>query len=219
MVQPPDATAHRLGPVLPGPRVLGARGARALILFPLALLAVSCAPATPRFEAGRLTRELRQPLADWVSYWRAYDPAFALDSLRWTLADTILVERTEAISDSLRTTPSPRGWAWSPDRSRVVDPNWYREWDPDRNEYMYEPDAVTELLDFTTRTGTFLQFCGTGCRNDAAFWLDRERFALVGWTDTDMGDSLFAPRVTVYDLERRTTATGVGRGVAMRGGR
>ncbi|HUK61764.1 MAG TPA: hypothetical protein VLV15_00480 [Dongiaceae bacterium] len=176
----------------------------------------SCAPRTPRFDAVRLTNELRRPLAHWVVYWRAYDPGFALDSLRWSLADTIVVERTEPLADSLRNSADGRWWAWSPDRTRAANPNWYREWDPDRKEFDYGPDAQSELLDFSSHTGSFLRFCGTGCRNDDAVWLDRERIALVGWEDHDMGDSLFEPVVTVYDLDRRTTAIGVGRGVRMR---
>jgi len=179
----------------------------------LAALAGSCAPATPRFDRARLTAELRAPLADWVRFWRRYDPRFALDSLRWGVEDTIRVERTETVVDSMRTGASSRWWAWSPDRTRAVDPDWYREWDPERREFMYEPDAVSELLDFTTGTGSFLDPCGTGCRNDAAVWLDRERFVLMGWVDADDGDSLFAPDVRVYDLARRTTAVGTGRGV------
>jgi hypothetical protein len=186
------------------------RGLGAVLLL---TLVASCAPRTPRFDAVRLTNELRRPLAHWVVYWRGYDPAFTLDSLRWDLTDTILVERTGAITDSLRNTATARWWAWSPDRTRAVDPDWYREWDPDRKEFMYEPDAQSELLDFTTRTGSYLTFCGTGCRNDDAVWLDRERFVLMGWQDADNGDSLFQPAVTVYDLDRRTTAIGLGRGV------
>ncbi|MFI5372796.1 MAG: hypothetical protein ACHQ52_14665 [Candidatus Eisenbacteria bacterium] len=179
------------------------------------LAATSCAPATPRFDAARLTRELRRPLADWCVYWRRYDPAFTLDSLHWSRVDTIQVEQTEPLADSLRNSADSRWWAWSPDRTRAVNPDTYREWDPDEKGFLYDADAASELLDFGTHTGSVLQSCGTGCRNDDAVWLDRERFTLMGWEDADNGDSLFEPVVSVYDLDRHTTAFGVGRGVRM----
>jgi hypothetical protein len=190
-----------------GPRDLGAILALATVLLG------SCAPRTPRFDAARLTNELRSPLEHWVVYWRGYDPAFALDSLRWTVADSVHFEQPRAISDSLRNTADSKWWAWSPDRTRAVNPDTYREWDPDRKEFLYDADAASELLDFTTRTASLLEFCGTSCRNDDAVWLDRERFAVMGWQDIDNGDSLFEPVVTVYDLDRRTTAIGLGRAV------
>jgi hypothetical protein len=186
---------------------------RAVGITTFALLVVSCTPRTPRFDSMRLTHELQQPLVHWVVYWHDYDSTFTLESLRWSVVDSIQVERTETISDSLRKTAAARWWAWSPDHTRAVDPDWYREWDPDRKEFLYEPDAVSELLDFQSHTGTFLNPCGTGCRNDDAVWLDRERFALMGWQAADQGDSLFQPVVTVYDFDRRTTAVGVGRAV------
>lgn len=206
----------RVGPDRLGGRwVSGARIASFLGPASLALLAVSCAPRTPAFDRARLTAELREPLADWTRYWCRYDPAFTLDSLRWSVVDSIRVERTERLPDSVRTGRASAWFAWSPDRTRAVDPDAYRVWDPGQKRFRYEPEAVSELLDFPTHTGSFLQSCGTSCRNDDARWLDRERFALVGWEDADDGDSLFGPVVRVYDLDRRTTAVGVGRAVSM----
>jgi hypothetical protein len=173
----------------------------------------SCSPRTPRFDSVRLTHELQQPLVHWVVYWHGYDSTFTLDSLKWTVVDSIHIERTVAISDSLRNTADSKWWAWSPDRTRAVNPDTYREWDRDRKEFLYDADAASELLDFSTHTSSQLEFCGTGCRNDDAVWLDRERFALMGWEDADNGDSLFQPVVTVYDLDRRTTAVGTARAV------
>jgi len=215
------------------PRVLGATTWRAsrlvsaarlvalVALAALALLAVSCAPRTPRFDRARLTAELREPLADWTTYWRRYDPAFALDSLRWSVIDSIHVAGTEPLSDSVRTRAALRWYAWSPDRTRAVDPDTYREWEPETGTFGYEPDARAVLYDFAQYHAQVLESCGTPCRYDDARWLDRDRFVLMGWIEeldpvSAAGVERFSPRVTVYDLERRTVAYGIGRAVPMR---
>jgi hypothetical protein len=133
----------------------------------------------------------------------------------WGVADTLVFEPPQPLSDSVITTQRARWFVWSPDHTRAVDPNFDREWDPDNHDFGYDDVAVSELMDFNSHTTRFLDRCGMDCRNDDAIWLDRERFALMGWTTAAASDSLFEPKVLVIDLGRGTMTRGLGRPVSL----
>lgn len=192
-------------------------GSATRIALAFALLAVSCAPRTPGFDRARVTYELRRPLADWVGYWRRYDPAFTLDSLRWGAPDSLRFEAAQVLPDSLRAVQEARWFAWSPDHTRAIDPNEYREWDPDRHEFGYDDVSASVLLDFSLHVSQVFDRSGMDQRNDDAKWLDRDRFVVTGWRSAVADSDLYQPLVTLVDLDRRTSVTAAGRAVRVGG--
>jgi hypothetical protein len=158
-----------------------------------------------------LVAQVRGALGGWAAIWRRHDPAFRLDSLRWRGPDSCRIEFTVPLSEAWFDTPEQRrhGWALSPDGTRALVTNAYRDWDPDRRTWGYEPDALTVLVDVLNGRWSRVMACGTPCRYDAGAWLDDARFVIAGSLRDGMPERI-APQVWLFDVRRglQWTATG-----------
>lgn len=206
--------AHRAGGV-DTTRVAADSGATAGYAADMILNARAGARSDPALVA-----QVRGALAPWAAAWRYQDPSFRLDSLRWHGPDTCRIEYTTPLSEAWFDTPEQRrfGWRPSPDGTRALVTNAYREWDPHSGRWAYEPDALTALVDQIGARWARVMECGTPCRFDAGAWLDRDRFVVAGLL-TDGMPQMIAPQVWIYDLARGVVWSAVGPMVPVAGSR
>jgi hypothetical protein len=159
--------------------------------------------------ANGLPRALSPKLAPWIEVWRHATPTFALDSLKhagptpfkfdggWAgTGGRVNSVRTRALIEVV-----------SPDSTRSLDFDAYLNFgsDPDGGiEAEREPDSRAVLADFKLDSAWVVDFCGTMCAHDGAYWVDAERFVLTG--DTQTGEQMDGPRcpfLDIYDLRSR----------------
>ena len=95
---------------------------------------------------------------------------------------------------------------YSPDSTRAIDPDRYLELSRDggRVDLEREPDSKALLIDLRTRSVATLEFCGTLCAFDGAFWIDSLRFALTGAVVVNDSTNASCGRVRLYDLNAGT---------------
>ncbi|HTM67990.1 MAG TPA: Gmad2 immunoglobulin-like domain-containing protein [Candidatus Binatia bacterium] len=161
----------------------------------------------PLFEEVRHRDEFK----DWVSKWRTVDPYVSAAEFTQDSSGSIAPARSAAAttqpSPSDLEPPAANRYVWSPDRTRYVD-------------YLAsfgEPDSTLTLYGRTDASLETLDFCGTPCHFDSAFWLDADRVAVLGRTEglKQDGTPLCLPAaaneehhcydrltLTVYDLAR-----------------
>jgi hypothetical protein len=159
--------------------------------------------------ANGLPRALLPKLAPWVQAWRNAIPAFAPDSLRhagpvqfhyesgWAgTGGRINSARTRALIEVV-----------SPDSARSLDFDAYLDFGRGHDGNLLserEPDSRAVLADFKADSAWVVEFCGTMCDHDGAYWVDAERFVLTGTTQT--GEQMDGPRcpfLDIYDLRSR----------------
>ena len=67
--------------------------------------------------------------------------------------------------------------------------------------FLREPDSAPVLADFKRDTVWQVAFCGTTCFYDGAYWVDNDRFALSGATQSgEQADGPWCAFLEVYDL-------------------
>lgn len=156
-----------------------------------------------------LPRSLLPKLTSWVQVWRHAIPVLAADSLRrtssapfkfdyaWAGAGHVAEDvRTRALIDVL-----------SPDSAHSLDFDMYLDFDRDDDGKiapMREPDSAPVLADFKNDTLWRVSFCGTPCFYDGAYWVNSDRFALTGATQTgEQADGPWCAFLEIYDLRSR----------------
>ena len=159
--------------------------------------------------ANGLPRALTSHLASWAQVWRSAIPGFEADSLAWEGSVPFRFDCAWAgaagASDDIRTRARVR--VLSPDSTRSLDFDMYLDFDRDDRgaiRLLREPDSAPVLADFRSDTLWRVAFCGTVCAYDGAYWVDAERFALTGTTQS--GPAADGPRqgfLDIYDLRTR----------------
>jgi len=89
----------------------------------------------------------------------------------------------------------------SPDSARSLDFDTYLDFDRGQDggiHGMREPDSRAVLTDFRADSAWVVDFCGTPCDHDGAYWVDADRFVLTGSTQT--GERLDGPRCAYLDV-------------------
>jgi len=158
-----------------------------------------------------LVASVRGALGGWAAAWRDQDPAFRLDSLRWRGPDSCRFTFDQALADAWFADPEQQPYTWqiSPDGTRALIPDAYREWDPHAQSWDHEPDVTTALVDLVNRRWTRVMTCGTSCSYDVGAWLDADRFVIAGRL-TDGMPQMSAPQVWVYDVKRGLQWSAIG---------
>jgi len=159
--------------------------------------------------ANGLPRTLLPKLAPWVEVWRHAIPGFAPDSLRHSGPVLFHFESgwagTGGRINSIRTRALIE--VVSPDSVRSLDFNSYLDFGRAPGGDLLsegEPDSRAVLADFRADSAWVVDFCGTGCSHDGAYWVDSERFVLTGTTLTgEQLDGPLCPFLDLYDLRSR----------------
>lgn len=147
-------------------------------------------PPLARAEVDTLVATNAAQLAEWVSWWRQAAPEFELNQLEksgpapFTLLDIVPYNPRDPRERERRL----RYGIFAPDSTRFLDPDVYRAVGiGPRGAPAIEHDAnsAPRLVDLATRSATRLLDCGSACGNSDAFWIDRLRFVLMGWSDAD----------------------------------
>ena len=164
--------------------------------------------------ANGLPQTLLPKLAPWVQVWRHAIPAFTPDSLRHAGPVPFKFESgwagTGGRINSIRTRALIE--VVSPDSARSLDFDSYLDFGrgPDGNPLSEgEPDSRAVLADFKADSAWVVDFCGTTCSHDGAYWVDAERFVLTRTTQTgEQMDGPACPFLDIYDLRRGSAPAG-----------
>lgn len=188
-----------------------------MLVLALAIAGSACSKRSSRTPStvvadtlgNGLPRVLVPQLSSWVQLWRYADPQFGPDSLTRVAARSFTVEYSRGGAGSYVNDIRARAGikVLSPDSTRALDFDTYLDVGrgPDGAiELMREPDSSPELADFARDSVWRVAFCGTPCFYDGAYWLDRDRFALTGATQTgEQGDGPWCAFLEIYDLATR----------------
>lgn len=186
-----------------------------ILLIAAACLAGGCSRATDsRPTAGATSDSLKNgvpralvpQLMGWIELWQLANPSFAPDSL--TKVSVGPFELTAPQPGASHAIPNARTRAGievlSPDTSKSVDFDVYLAIEAGVGR---EPDSSPALADFKRDTLWRVAFCGTACFYDGAYWVDENRFALTGASQSgEQADGPWGAFLEVYDLQshRRT---------------
>lgn len=205
-------------------RVLLAAWTCALLLAVLpALLGTGCGSRPESREASAappdtlpngLPRALLPGLADWLACWRQAGTSIAPESLTFSERGPLHFY-TSSVEGDLRWVEGARARAGiivlAPDSAHAVDFDRYVDIDPESGSLERDVDSSPMLFDFVGDTLWTVSFCGTSCSYDGAAWIDAERFALTGVTQT--AENLEGPTrvfLDVVDLRKRTDTRWLG---------
>jgi hypothetical protein len=166
-----------------------------------------------------LPRALVPSLAGWAQAWRYAIPGFGPDSLARGVTSPFKFGYSWAgagrISDNVRTRALVD--VLSPDSTRSLDFDMYLDFDRGDDGkilLLHEPDSAPVLADFRSDTLRQVAFCGTTCFYDGAYWVDNERFALTGATQSgNQNDGPWQAFLEIYDLQTRRMISWVARPV------
>ncbi len=182
-------------------------------LLALAVLAPGCArrPAPDKAAAADslangLPRALVPVLDAWVRTWDPALPGFAPESLARVSRVPFRFDSPQA-GGGLAWRPDVRARALivvlSPDSAHAVDYDRYLSFDAEGGslDVGREPDSAPMFFDYAGDTLWTIDFCGTTCFYDGAYWIDAGRFALTGATRTgDDANGPWQPFLDVHDL-------------------
>jgi hypothetical protein len=174
--------------------------------------------------ANGLPRVLAPGLADWVRTWRPAIPGLEPDSLQRGATSTFRFGyawpgAAGRPRDNVRSRAGVD--VLSPDSTRSLDFDMYLDFERAGDgviEFGREPDSAPVLADFRSDTLWQVAFCGPSCFYDGAYWLDANRFALSGATQTgEQADGPWQGFIEVYDLRARCRTGWTTRSVDYRG--
>ncbi len=154
-------------------------------------------------------RVLVPQLNTWVQLWRHAVPQFGLDSLQSRAVGAFTFDYAQGEAGNYAEDVRARAGiiVLSPDSTRALDFDTYLDIGPAPDgtiELMREPDSSPALTDFARDSVWRVAFCGTTCFYDGAYWLERDRFALTGATQTgEQGDGPWCAFLEIYDLATR----------------
>lgn len=130
-------------------------------------------------STDRYLRAMAPQLRDWVARWRTALPGFALDSL-YREPGTFPVGYRRATTS--RDLERARVFGQlSPDSTRIVEPDMYREKSDGEWELRPEPEAAPAIVDLRDDSLTVITVMGTEGGFEDAFWIDRDHAVLVGY--------------------------------------
>lgn len=167
---------------------------------------------------GSLPEEVRahKDFRTWIDAWRTVDPYVSRSEFRVAEERIIDVDRLSASGvnpeEGEIVPPRTNRYAWSPDRGRFAD-FLSAYGGPDHAFRVWNRDGSGRI--------EMLEYCGTPCRYDGAFWLDNDRLVLLSAIEAlkadgmpycpgaDEGDAVCYQRllVTVYDFGRGRSQT------------
>ena len=202
-----------------------------LLVMAAAQLIVGCSRRASEATSGApsdtlangLPRPLLPKLGSWVQVWRSAIPAFTPDSLTRsgpapykfeyagpTTAHIPEVIRTRALIDVM-----------SPDSTRSLDFDAYLVFvrGPEGElQIGREPESRPVLADIEADTLWQVEFCGTSCFYDGAYWIDAQTFALTGATRSgEQGTEPWCGFLDVYDMRSRQRTRWLARTVDAQG--
>jgi len=187
---------------------------RPLAALSLAALLVGCARGAPPQEHARAARRPgpvdtliaahTDRLEAWRGAWLRADPTF-----EWGLLER---EGPEPFTLHDITPYNPRNpeerirrlhyGIFSPDSTRFIDPDIYRSLDVDELGHAHftrDSNSAPRLVDLASHSALHLFDGGPMGGSDDAFWLDRLRFAIIGYSQVDSAKSMRTD-ITFYDL-------------------
>jgi hypothetical protein len=156
-----------------------------------------------------------------VRIWRYACPAFAPESLERVGVtplkfDGVLSEHAGGVNSDVRTRALID--VLSPDSTRSLDFDMYLDFDRDPDGRILierEPDSAPVLADFKRDTLWRVNFCGTSCAYDGAYWVDAQRFGLTGAQQSGpQYDGPWQGFLEVYDLGTRKVKSWTARPVS-----
>lgn len=164
-------------------------------------------PAGADTLANGLPRVLVPKLDAWVGLWAEVTPGFAADSLFCVARGSFQFQSAQQAAgakfvEDVRVRANII--ALSPDSVRALDFDRYLDFDvdPDGNiRILREPDSAPVLTDLVADTLWIVEFCGTSCFYDGAYWLESSRFALTGCVEaSDQPEGPWRAFLDIYDL-------------------
>lgn len=153
-----------------------------------------------------LLAAMRDGLDAWAERWRAAAPGFALDSLYRDAAQPFHPQLTRPLTTQDVQRARFFG-AVSPDSSRIAEADWYRQVIDGEPELWGEPDAAPALVDLKADSFHVLTTIGTVGGFEEVFWIDRERFVVIGYAERRFEPWSGGGDLWVYDLARGTLTT------------
>lgn len=156
-----------------------------------------------------LSRPLLPKLNAWTQVWRHAIPSFSADSLRRNGSATFAFGNAWAGAGRAATGVRAKALVdvLSPDSARSLDFDMYLDLDRDGRE----PDSAPVLADFKSDTLWQVSFCGPSCFYDGAYWVDADRFALTGATQSgEQVDGPWCAFLEIYDLRTRRRTSWIG---------
>src|SRR5258708_15958928 len=186
----------------------------AIVITALALALAGCSRRADRAGAvapadtlaNGVPRALLPRLAEWCEVWAHASPGFAPESLVRVSTEPFVLEGGWAGAgrsvDGVRS--RARVDVASPDSAYSLDYDMYQDYStgPDSSVSVEgEPDSSPILADFRRDWVYPLDFCGTGCFHDGAYWVDANRCALTGGAQSgEQADGPMRPVLDVFDL-------------------
>ena len=161
-------------------------------------------PPSAQAEVDTLVAANAAQLEEWVSEWRLAAPEFELNLLEkngpgpFTLLDIVGYNPRDPRERERRL----RYGIFAPDSTRFIDPDVYRAigiGPGGAPTIERDANSAPRLVDLATHSATRLLDCGTACGNSDAFWIDRLRFVLIGWSEADTLGNIRA-ELRFYDL-------------------
>jgi hypothetical protein len=142
-------------------------------------------------------------LSEWSRRWAAVLPGFMLDSLYREASSRMpdFYPRAAGADDIERARVFGE---LSPDSTRIVEPDSYREKGRTWQDWGGDADSAPALLDLRTDSLYTLTVIGPSFAFEDAFWVDRQRFVIVGLGEREFDPWQGGGDLWVYDLARGT---------------
>jgi hypothetical protein len=188
-----------------------------------AIIATTAEPATPVRLASPglladtlgngLPRDIAAKLRPVVRLWRYGLRGFALDSLARGAGSVVNLGFEWGGKDA-RDIGDRNLDVWSPDSTRWLNHDFYIEAGEEGGsiEFGGDVDSAPVLGDVKRDSVGRLDFCGTPCAFDGAWWIDDSRFVLIGNIEADLdttGNREFF--LDLYDLNAMRSTRWLGR--------
>jgi hypothetical protein len=142
-------------------------------------------------------------LEEWSRRWAAVVPGFVLDSLYRESGQSFAPSYKRPITREDLARARAFGEA-SPDSTRIVEPDSYRALVDGAWELWGEPDSAPALLDLRSDSLSILTVTGPSGEFEEAFWIDADRFVVVGCGERQFEPWTGGGDLWVYDLARGT---------------
>lgn len=176
------------------------------------LRSVSSTPPADTLANG-LPRDVAAKLQPVARLWRYGLPRFALDSLVRGAASVVRPDFAWGGKDA-RDIGDRNLDVWSPDSTRWLNHDFYIEASEEGGsvEFGGDVDSAPVFGDVKRDSVARLDFCGTPCAFDGAWWVDNSRFVLIGNIEADpdtSGNREFF--LDLYDLNAMRRSRWLGR--------
>lgn len=157
-------------------------------------------------------------LNDWANWWKRCVRDLDLNSMEDLGEVTLYNEPTNfGHADEIKRGPGSMLYIKSPDGKRYIDPYWGRlvyvkennEWQPYQN---FDTHCGAELYEPSKKQAANILECYMHDGLDAAFWVNNDRIALMGYeavtrqmsAECETVESCISPSIWIADLKSRT---------------